>query len=237
MQLKFKIKLLLCTTLFISNSVLGQKFDIPEGKYDLYWNVSFLDKCRKSSSSLPFKVEISKNSCVIGMEYGNIFAHVAVPFILDGDTILLYYTKIERDDDTGEIINQFNTWFDFKAIGFFEYKYFWVVIYSFPLADPNKYQCYTINTYSKDGKRIDRLSFLKWECKQFSVIDISWFDITGYIDENFEITIQTQGSWNDINTNIYKRDELAEKKEKKYSVYQINDQGQFALIKKTRIYS
>ena len=160
------------------------------------------------------------------------FAHVAVPFILDKDTTLLSYTKIERDEDTGEIISKRNTWFEFKTIGFFEYKGYWVIVYSYPLADPNIYQCYTVNTYTKEGKRIDRLSFFKWECRLLSVMDISWYEMTGYIDEKFEITVQTRSSWSDVNTGVYEGEALEEKKKQHYSVYHINENGKFELVDK-----
>ena len=210
----------------------GQTFEIPEGKYELYWETSFLNNSRKASSELPFKIEVPENSCFIRMKYGNLFAHVAVPFILDGDTTLLSYIKIERDEDSGEILRQQNTWFDFKTVGMFEYKGYWVIVYSYPLADPNTYQCYTVNTYSKEGKRIDRLPFFKWECGLISVIDISLLEITGYIDEQFEITVQTRGSWSDVNTGIFTGEALEEKKKQHYSVYHINDNGMFELVDK-----
>lgn len=221
--------------LYASNVVYGQTFEIPKEKFELYWEKSFLDKCREACSKLPFVVETSKNSCMITMKYGNLFGHVAVPFILDGDTALLSYTKIEWDEDTGEIISNYHTWFDFETIGMFEHKGYWVIVYSYPMADPNKYQCYTINTYTKSGKRIDRLPFFKWECARLPVIDISNFEITSYIDEEFEITVQTKGSWNDVNTGIYEGTILEEKKKQYYSVYHINDKGMFERIdKKTK---
>lgn len=232
LRIGFLIYIVLCC----SQTLSGQSFDIPEGKFDIYWETSFLEKCRKSSSELPFKIETIENSCQIRMEYGNLFSHVAVPFILDGDTSLLSYNKIEKDEDSGEILTKYTKWFDFEAIGMFEYKGYWVIIYSYPLADPNKYQSYTINTYSKDGKRIDRLPFFKWECKRLSIMDISWFEMTGYIDENFEITIQSQGSWDDVNTGIYKGNELKEKMKQNYLVYHINDNGEFELVKKKPSY-
>ena len=224
-----QLRFIILTSLLLLSSInsAGQTFEIPEGKFEIYWEKSFLDKSRKASSELPFKIETPKNSCLIRMEHGNLFAHVAVPFILDGDTTLLNYTEIKRDEDTGELLNKQNTWFDFKAVGMFEYKGYWVIVYSYPLADPNKYQCYTINTYTKDGKRIDRLPFFKWECARLPIIDISNFEITSYIDEEFEITVQTRGSWDDINTGIYKGKILEEKKKQHYSVYQINDKGMF----------
>jgi len=226
------IGLLIYFILCCSQTLSGQSFDIPKGKFDIYWETSFLDKCRKSSSELPFKIETPENSCLIRMEYGNLFAHVAVPFILDGDTTLLRYTKIEKDEDTGDILTKRTRLFNFEAVGMFEHKGFWVIVYSFPLADPNIYQSYTINTYSKDGKRIDRLPFFKWECERLSIIDISWFEMTGFIDENFEITIQTRGSWDDINTGIYKGDELIDKVKQNLHVYHINDNGEFELVEK-----
>lgn len=231
-MIQLRIKLLISIVLFCSTGAIGQIFKIPEGKYELYWERSFLDKCRKATSELPFKIEIPENSCLLRMEYGNLFAHVAVPFILDRDTALLSYTKIERDKDTGEIINKHNAWFDFKAVGMFEYKGYWVIVYSYPLADPNTYQSYTVNTYTKDGKRIDRLPFFKWECRLLSVMDISWFEITGYIDEQFEITVQTRSSWSDVNTGIFTGEALEEKKKQHYRVYHINDNGMFELVDK-----
>lgn len=223
---QLKIKLTVGIILLCSIGVIGQTFKIPDGKYKLYWEKSFLDKCRKATSKLPFQVEASINSCTVRMDYGNLFSHVAVPFILDGDTTLLGYTKIEFEE-YGEVIDKDYTWFDFEAIGFFEYKGFWVVVYSYPLANPNKFRCYTINTYSKEGKRIDRLPFFKWECSLTSINDISWFEMTGYIDEEFEITVQTRGSWDDINTGIYEGNDLEKKKKQQYNVYRINDNGRF----------
>lgn len=231
-MMQLKIQLLLCTVLFCSLGVAGQTFEIPEGKFEQYWETFFLGKCRKATVELPFSVEIPKNSCMIRMAHGNLFAHVAVPFILDGDTTLLSFTKVRYDEDTGELLDKRITWFDFKTIGFFEYKGYWVIVYSFPLADPNKYQCYTVNTYTKDGKRVDRLPFFKWECARLPVIDISNFDMTGYIDEDFEITIQTRGSWDDVNTGRYEGEALEEKKKQNYNVYHINDDGMFEEIDK-----
>jgi len=223
------MRMLLSIMLYcICSIVVGQVFKIPEGKFNLYWERSFLDKCRKATSELPFVVKTTESSCRIHMEHGNLFAHVAVPFILDGDTTLLNYTKIERDEDTGEVIEKSVTWFDFEVIGMFEYKDYWVIACSYPLADPNIYQCYTINTYSKDGKRIDRLPFFKWECEQLSVMDISWFEITGYIYKDFKIIVQTRTSWEDANTGELKGDEL--KKEQHYSVYHINNKGMFEQV-------
>jgi len=230
---QLRIKILVSFALFcFLNVAIGQTFKIPEGKFDLYWEKSFIDKCRKASSKLPFAVETYENSCMISMEHGNLFAHVVVPFILEGDTTLLSYTKIERDEDTGEIINRYNKWFDFETIGLFEHKGFWVIVYSYPLADPNKYQCFTVNTYTKEGKRIDRLPFFKWECARMPIIDISWFEMTGFIDEEFEITVQTRSSWNDLNTGIYKGEYLEEKKKQHYSIYHIDDNGKFEEVSK-----
>lgn len=210
----------------------GQNFEIPEGKFEIYWEKSFLDKCRKASSELPYKIDAPESNCIIRMKYGNLFGHVAVPFILDGDTALLGYVNVRYDDYSGEIIRQRYTWFDFKAVGFFEYRDYWVIVYSYPLADPNIYQCYTVNTYTKDGKRIDRLPFFKWECNFMSVMDISWFEMTGYIDEEFEITVQKRSSWDDVNTGVYIGETLEEKKKQHYSVYHINENGKFELVDK-----
>lgn len=232
---QLRIKLIVSIVILSTISAIGQTFKIPEGKYELYWNKFFIDKCRKATSELPFKVDASINSCTVSMKYSNLFSHVAVPFILDGDTALLSYTKIELEE-YGNVINKHHTWFDFEAVGFFEYNGFWVIVYSYPLEDPNTYKCYTINTYSKDGKRIDRLPLFKWECNRLSVVDITWFEITGYIDEKFEITVQTRCSWNDVNSGIYEGDALEEKKKQKYSVYQINDNGMFELINKETKY-
>ena len=43
-------------------------------------------------------------------------------------------------------------------------------------------------------------------------MDVSWFEITGYIDDKFEITVQTRGSWSDVNTGIYTGEALEEKR-------------------------
>lgn len=231
-MVRFKIKLIIVFTLFCSASLVGQIFEIPEGKFELYWESFFIEKCKEASSNLPFKVETPKNSCLIRMESGNLFGHVAVPFILDGDTTLRRFVKIERDEDTGEIIKKYRKSFSYKAIGFFDFKGYWVIVYSYPLGDPNRYQSYTVNTYTKDGKRIDRLPFFKWECERLAVMDISWFEITGYIDEEFEITVQTKGSWDDVHTGRYKGETLEEMKKQKYSVYHINEDGKFELIQK-----
>ncbi|NLC42821.1 MAG: hypothetical protein GX783_00910 [Clostridiales bacterium] len=232
-MVQLRIKLLISVALFCAfSAAIGQGFEIPEGKFEVYWEKSFLDKCRKASSELPFKVETPTNNCRISMDYGNLFGHVAVPFILDGDTTLRRYTKIEYDEDTGKITNKYRTSFSFQAIGFFEYKDYWIIVYSYPLADPNIYQSYTVNTYTKDGKRIDRLPFFKWECKLLPVMDVSWFEMTGYIDDEFEITIQTRGSWSDVNTGIYTGEALEEKKKQHYRVYHINDEGRFELVNK-----
>ncbi len=232
---RFSIRLLLILAFpCITGSATGQNLGIPEGKFEFYWE-GFIKDCRNASSALPFKIEAPDN-CFIEMKYGNLFPHVAVPFILDGDTSLLGYVKIEyddniaQDDTTGRvIIKKRHRWFDFEAVGMFEYKDFYVVVYTYPLDDPNEYQCYTVNTYTKDGKRIDRLPFFKWYCNYDN--DISWFEITGYIDEDFEITIQTRRCWEDAYTR-HTGDTLEEIEKQQYKVYRINDEGRFELVNK-----
>lgn len=231
-MIRLRIRLTSVAFFSIFLATAGQAFEIPEGRYELYWEKSFLNNSRKASSELPFKIKVPENNCFINMKYGNLFAHVAVPFILDGDTTLLSYIEVKHDEDSGEMLSERYTWFEFITVGMFEYKDYWVIVYSYPLADPNIYQSYTVNTYTKDGKRIDRLSFFKWECKLLPVMDVSWFEMTGYIDDEFEITIQTRGSWSDVNTGIYTGEALEEKKKQHYRVYHINDEGRFELVNK-----
>lgn len=223
-----------CIVLFcICIGAYSQTNWIPEGKFDLYWN-DFIKDCRKTQSKLPFKIETSEDKCNVNMVYGNLFAHVSIPFILDGDTTLLGYQRILYIAEVEGSKEEFHTWFDFEAVGMFEHKGYWVIIYTFPLADPNKNTSYTVNTYTKDGKRIDRLPFFKWQCNQSIIEPFSWFEITGYIDDDFEITIQTRGSWDEVSSFGYKKEAAvrAEKEKQLYKVYQINNNGKFEQIDK-----
>ena len=72
-MVQLRIRLLISVVLFCAfSAATGQTFEIPEGKFEIYWEKSFLDKCRKASSKLPFKIEVPENSCIIRMKYGNL---------------------------------------------------------------------------------------------------------------------------------------------------------------------
>ena len=135
-MIRLRIRLTSVAFFSIFLATAGQAFEIPEGRYELYWEKSFLNNSRKASSELPFKIKVPENNCFINMKYGNLFAHDAVPCILDGDTTLLSYIEVKHDEDSGEMLSERYTWFEFITVGMFEYKDYWVIVYSYPLADP-----------------------------------------------------------------------------------------------------
>lgn len=221
------------------------KFVIPTDKYVLCIK-DFISDCRKTTTNLPYKIHTT--DWLVDVKAQPLF--FAVSFILDGDTSLFYYKtkpiyKYYMDADSlVQIMGSYRVAFDFEAVGCFDYKDYMVVVYSFPLADPNYYKCYTINTYTKDGKRIDRLPFFMWRTDFDATewgdeFDPSWLEMTGYIDDDFEITIRQKLSWSVIHEHdgedfskewLTKQDEMRAHEE--YHVYHINNNGSFIEINK-----
>lgn len=248
-----KLKLLLFGVVILESciSAAQSKYDIPEGKYDLYLNI-FLSHCKKVASNLPYNIKI--NNDLFDIENPREYIALSLPFILDGDTTLYYYmTKPQYDyfmDADSLVLRSpsYRTLFSFNAVGCFDYKDYMVVVYSFPLDDPNYYKCYTVNTYTKDGKRIDRLPFFMWrrdiDAEEFGdELDPSWLEMTGYIDENFEITICQRTKWSvihsrdgkDFSKEYFKeQDEMRSHRE--YHVYRIDETGHFEEVKKVNLY-
>lgn len=223
---------------------------IPADKYE-FWRKDFIEDCRKSTAKLPYNIHI-QGYWQVDMKKIDLFNETA--FILDGDTSLLYYmTKPVYDyymdaDSLVLVQGSYRTTFDFKAIGCFDYKDYVVVVYTFPLANPNFYQCCTINTYSKKGKRIDRMPFFMWRF-DFDILDIgenldaSWLEMTGYIDESFEITICQRTPWNIIHDEHgFRKEGLDEDVYNnlhtsiEYHVYNISDDGHFVEVQKPHKY-
>ena len=223
---------------------------IPADKYE-FWCKDFIEDCRKSTAKLPYNIHIQ---CYWQVDMKKIDLFNETAFILDGDTSLLYYmTKSVYDyymdaDSLVLVQGSYRTTFDFKAIGCFDYKDYVVVVYTFPLANPNFYQCCTINTYSKKGKRIDRMPFFMWRF-DFDILDIgenldaSWLEMTGYIDESFEITICQRTPWNIIHDEHgFRKEGLDEDvynnlhTSTEYHVYNISDDGHFVEVQKPHKY-
>ena len=245
---RLKYSILMFLSVFFTECLSQNKYDIPEGKYELYLK-AFIRDCRRADSILPFHIRTQN----FQIETKRNFIVLSLSFILGGDTTQLYYSTkpiyAYMDTDSLTLIQgSYKTIFDFYAVGCFDYKDFIVIVYSFPLNDPNYYQCYTVNTYTKDGKRIDRLPFFIWRTDFDATewgdeFDPSWFEMQGYIDENFEITIQQKMPWKIIHARDgedFSQEWLAEKNEmrayQEYHVYQINSDGHFVKVQKEHKY-
>lgn len=234
--------MLVCNALMIYSQISPDKYQ----KYLTY----FIKDCHQASSVLPFKVRMG--NAWIDMEEKYLF--LAEFFILDGDTTLLMYDEnpvteyYPSNDSLVTVIAGHRALFDFRAVGCFDYKDFMVVVYSFPLDDPNYYQCYTVNTYTKDGKRIDRLPFFMWrrdiDAEEFGdELDPSWLEMTGYIDEDFEITICQRTKWSVIHSRDgidFSKEYFKEQEEmrahREYHVYRIDETGHFEEVKKKNLF-
>ena len=231
-----------------SIGTLGQNFNcIPEGKYEAYLK-EFFRECRKAKGELPYNIKINNGRIDIKGSY----IVLDLPFILDCDTTLQYYMTNPIYDyfmDADSLVlrqDSYRVIFSTYAFGCFDYKDYMVVVYSFPLANPNYYKALTINTYTKEGIRIDRMPFFIWRYDnnlEEDEFDPEWLEMSGYIDENFEITICKRTPWDVLHEDYGVQKEgmdddtynhLHEYTE--YHVYNISDDGHFIEVQKEHKY-
>ena len=175
-------------------------------------------------------------------------------FILECDTSLQYYTTkpmyqyFEDMDSLVLVQDGFRISFNFFVVGCFEYKGFMVVVHTYPLADPNVYNCFVISTYSKDTELIDHIPFFVWRTDLDVLewgdnLDESWIELTGYIDKDFEITVRQRTPWGDIHDEHgFCKEGLDEGTYEhlheyvEYHVYNISDDGHFVEVQKPHKY-
>lgn len=245
-----RIIICLLVNLLYPMCLWGQNFDcIPKGKHDAYKD-EFFRECRNAERELPYSIKI--NNGKIDMKKG--FIVLDLPFVLDCDTTQQYYMTNPIYDyymDSDSLVlrqDSYRTVFDFDAVGCFDYKDFFVVVYTFPLANPNYYVSLTINTYTKEGIRIDRLPFFIWRY-DLSILewgenlDESWIEQTGYIDESFEITIRRRTPWEEFHEDHgFCKEGLDDgaynylHEYVEYHVYSISDDGHFVEVQKKHKY-
>ena len=246
--------IIITVAFFFCLSVNAQPSEcIPEGKYDFYLN-DFMNDCHNVDATLPYTLRLKNDNLDVKREY--IVSILHTPFILDCNKNIQYYSYMTNPiydyymDADSLVLRQgsYRLTFSFSAVACFDYKDYMVVIYTYPLADPNYYETLTINTYAKDGKRIDRLPFFIWR-NDLSVLewgdnlDESWIELTGYIDENFEITTRHRTHWEDIHEEHGFRKEGMDEdtynhlhEYTEYHVYNISDDGHFIEVQKEHKY-
>lgn len=227
---------------------------IPENKYE-YYKQSFIYDCKSTNVSMPFSIKMNEYNWSEDMKYEIFTSYTAKCFILECDTILLYYMtrpiyNYYMDADSLVLVQgSYRTTFNFKAVGCFDYKNYMIVVYSYPLADPNNHKSYTINVYTKDGELIDRMPFFIWRADNelfeadVEEFDAEWLELSGYIDKNFEITICKRTQWEILHEDNGVRKEGMDEdtynslhEYAEYHVYNISDEGHFVEVQKPHKY-
>ena len=208
----------------------------------------FFSECRNAKGELPYNIKINDGAIDMKGEY----IVLDLPFIFDCDTTLQYYMTNPIYDycmDSDSLVlrhDSYRVMFSTYTFGCFDYKDYIVVVYTFPLADPNYYQCYTINTYTKKGIRIDRIPFfiLRYDSNlEEDEFDPEWLELSGYIDESFEITICKRTQWEVLHEDYVARKEEVDEdtynnlhEYAEYHVYNISDDGHFIEVQKPHKY-